>query len=139
MDMRLDKIVYDRAYTFAAPSPWSAKSVDLSSMISMDAFASTYCSLPSAMRAEVDAMLAPIRAGAKPLVLLLLFGFGAGEDIRELYQRSIARLFTERAAELRNCTLAVKAHPNPKASRNEFSLNGSKRTSPRKSMKFATV
>ena len=112
MDMRLDKIVYDRAYTFAAPSPWSAKSVDLSTMISADAFASTYCSLPSAMRAEVDAMLAPIRAGAKPLVLLLLFGFGAGEDVRELYQRSIARLFTERAAELRNCTLAVKVHPN---------------------------
>ena len=91
------------------------------------------------MRAEVDAMLAPIRAGAKPLVLLLLFGFGAGEDIRELYQRSIARLFTERAAELRNCTLAVKAHPNTQGEQERISLNGSKRTSPRKSMKFATV
>jgi hypothetical protein len=112
MNMRLDKIVYDRAYTFAAPSPWSANSVDLSSLISVDTFASTYRSLPSAMRAEVDAALRPIRAGAKPLVLLLLLGFGAGDEFRELYQRSIARLFTEHAAELRNCTLAVKVHPN---------------------------
>ena len=112
MNMRLDKIVYDRAYTFAAPSPWSANSVDLSSLISVDAFASTYRSLPSAMRAEVDAALGSIRAGAKPLVLLLLFGFGAGDEFRELYQRSIARLFTGHAAELRNCTLAVKVHPN---------------------------
>jgi len=112
MNMRLDKIVYDRAYTFAAPSPWSANSVDLSSLISVDAFASTYRSLPSAMRAEVDAALESIRAGAKPLVLLLLFGFGAGDEFRELYQRSIARLFTEHATELQNCTLAVKVHPN---------------------------
>jgi hypothetical protein len=112
MDMRLDKIVYDRAYTFAAPSPWSANSVDLSSLISVDAFASTYRGLPSAMRAEVETILGPIRAGAKPLVLLLLFGFGAGDESRELYQRSIARIFTEHATELRNCTLAVKVHPN---------------------------
>jgi hypothetical protein len=112
MNMRLDKIVYDRAYTFAAPSPWSANSVDLSSLISVDAFASTYRGLPSAMRAEVETMLGPIRAGAKPLVLLLLFGFSAGDETRELYQRSIARLFTEHATELRNCTLAVKVHPN---------------------------
>ena len=75
---------------------------------------STYRSLPSAMRAEIDAMLAPIRAGAKPLVLLLLFGFGAGDDVRELYQRSIARLFHRACS--RACgtaTLAVKVHPTP--------------------------
>jgi hypothetical protein len=112
MNMRIDKIVYDRAYTFAEPSPWSENSVDLTSLISIDAFARTYRGLPSGMRAEVEAMLGPIRAGAKPLVLLLLFGFGAGDAIRKLYQRSMVRLFAERAAELRNCTLAVKVHPN---------------------------
>jgi hypothetical protein len=112
MNMRIDRIVYDRAYTFAEPSPWSANSVDLSSLISIDAFARTYRGLPPGMRAEVESMLAPIRAGAKPLVLLLLFGLGAGDELRELYQRSIARLFTEHATELRNCTLAVKVHPN---------------------------
>jgi hypothetical protein len=111
VDMRIDRIVYDRAYTFAVPSPWSANSVDASALISMDAFAATYDGLPMRLRGEVDALLAPIRAGTKPLVLLLLFGLGDDDGFRSIYQRTLTRIFTEHARELRDCTLAVKWHP----------------------------
>jgi hypothetical protein len=111
VDMRIDRIVYDRAYTFAAPSPWSANSVDASTLISMDAFAATYDGLPMRLRSEVEALLAPIRAGAKPLVLLLLFGLGDDDAFRSVYQRALTRIFTEHASELCDCTLAVKWHP----------------------------
>jgi hypothetical protein len=111
VDMRLDRIAYDRAYTFAMPSPWSANSVDVSKLISIDAFADTYRGLPSAMRAEVDAVVAPIRAGAKPLLLLLLFGLGSDDTSRTLYQKTMLRIFSEHAAELQGGSLAVKWHP----------------------------
>jgi hypothetical protein len=111
VDMRLDRIAYDRAYTFAMPSPWSANSVDISKLISIDAFADTYRGLPSAMRAEVDASLVSIRAGAKPLVLLLLFGLGSDDATRMIYQQTMLRIFSEHAAELQGCSLAVKWHP----------------------------
>jgi hypothetical protein len=111
VDMRIDRIVYDRAYTFAAPSPWSANSIDVSKLISIEAFAATYGGLPMPLRSEVDAMLAPIRASAKPLVLLVLFGLGDSDRFRSVYQRTLTRIFTEHARELRDCTLAVKWHP----------------------------
>jgi hypothetical protein len=44
-------------------------------------------------------------------VLLLLFGFGTGPQTRRIYETSIARIFSEHAAELKNCSLAVKVHP----------------------------
>jgi hypothetical protein len=111
VDLRMGRIGYDRAYTFASPSPWSANSQDLSALISMDAFAGTYGGLPGSMRAEVDRLLAPIHASAKPLVLLLLFGLGEDDAFRTRYQRAMARLFSEHAAELRGCSLVVKWHP----------------------------
>lgn len=111
VDMRVERVIYDPAYTFALPSPWSEHSVDVSALISIDAFASTYRSLPSSMRSEVETLLEPIRVGARPLVLLLLFGLGDDDAFRNLYQRAVTRIFSERAAELRNCTLAVKLHP----------------------------
>jgi hypothetical protein len=111
VDMRVDRIAYDRAYTFAMPSPWSANSVDLSKLISIDAFADTYRGLPPGMRAEVDASLEPIRAGAKPLVLLLLFGLGSDDATRTMYQQTMLRIFSEHAAELQGCSLVVKWHP----------------------------
>jgi hypothetical protein len=77
----------------------------------MDAFAGTYGGLPRAMRAEVDKLLAPIGASAKPLVLLLLFGLGDDDAFRARYQRAMARLFAERAGQLQGCTLVVKWHP----------------------------
>jgi len=111
VDMRMERIVYDPAYTFASPSPWSANSLDLSSLIAVDAFAGTYGGLPRAMRAEVDKLLAPIRASAKPLVLLLLFGLGEDDAFRTRYQRAMARIFSAHAAELQGGTLVVKWHP----------------------------
>jgi hypothetical protein len=111
VDLRMERIVYDRAYTFASPSPWSANSLDLSALIAVDAFAGTYGGLPQSMRAEVDKLLAPIRASAKPLVLLLLFGLGEDDAFRTRYQRAVARLFTEHAAQLQGCSLVVKWHP----------------------------
>ena len=110
VDMRMERVTYDHAYTFALPSAWCANSIDLSALISLDAFADTYQSLPGAIRAEVDAIVAPIRSGARPLVLLLLFGMG--EYSQDPYRRAIARVFHERANELRGGTLAVKWHPS---------------------------
>jgi hypothetical protein len=111
VDLRMERLVYDRAYTFALPSPWSANSIDLSSLISLKAFSATYRGLPASMRAEVEAELAPISAGPRPLILLPLFGLGESDAFRTVYQRAMARLFEEHAAELRGCTLAVKLHP----------------------------
>jgi hypothetical protein len=111
VDLRMERIDYDLAYTFAAPSPWSANSVDISNLISLDAFAGTYNGLPSAVRTEVDGLLEPIRQGPKPLVLLLLFGLGNDGAFRTVYQRAMARIFSEHAAQLRGCSLVVKWHP----------------------------
>jgi hypothetical protein len=111
VDMRMERIAYDRAYTFASPSPWSANSLDLSALISADAFAGTYSGLPGSMRAEVDKLLVPIRASAKPLVLLLLFGLGESDAFRTRYQQAMARIFSEHAAELQGASLVVKWHP----------------------------
>jgi hypothetical protein len=111
VDMRMERIVYDRGYTFASPSPWSANSLDLSAQITVDAFTGTYGGLPRSMRAEVDSLLTPIRASAKPLVLLLLFGLGEEDAFRTCYQRAMARIFSEHAAELQGASLVVKWHP----------------------------
>jgi hypothetical protein len=111
VDMRLDRIPYDRAYTFAMPSPWSANSVDVSKLISIDAFADTYRGLPPAMRAEVDAIVEQIRGGARPLILLLLFGLGSDDATRMVYQQTMLRIFAEHAAELQGGLLVVKWHP----------------------------
>jgi hypothetical protein len=111
VDLRMERIVYDRAYSFDSPSPWSADSVDASGLISLEAFAGTYSGLPGALRAEVDGLLEPIRQSTRPLVLLLLFGLGTDDAFRTLYQRSIARIFAEHAAQLQGCSLVVKWHP----------------------------
>jgi hypothetical protein len=111
VDLRMERIVYDRAYTFASPSPWSATSVDVSGLISFDAFADTFDGLPVAVRTEVDGLLGQIRNSSKPLVLLLLFGLGADDAFRTLYQRAIARIFSAHAAKLKDCSLVVKWHP----------------------------
>src|SRR5262249_48944096 len=78
--------------------------------ISIDGFDATYQALPASIRADVAATLAPIRSGARPLLLLLLFGFGSGPELRLLYQKSIARIFASRP-ELAGCSLAVKVPP----------------------------
>jgi hypothetical protein len=110
VDMRLDRVVYERAYTFASASPWCANSIDVSQLISPDAFHKTYDGLPDAMRADVEAIVGPIKAGSRPLVVLLLFGLA--ESSRTAYQRAIARIFSEHAAELQGCSLVVKWHPS---------------------------
>jgi hypothetical protein len=111
VDLRMERTAYERAYTFDYPSSWAADSIDLSHLISIEAFDRTYQSFPAAARAEVETMLAPIRAARKPLVLLLLFGLGTGPELRRLYERALERIFSERSAELRGCALAVKVHP----------------------------
>jgi len=111
VDLRMDRVVYDRAYTFDQPSCWADHSVDVSDLISIEAFDQTYRTLPAAARAEVEAMLEPIRTARKPLVLLLLFGFGPGPELRRLYEKSISRIFSERGTDLKDCSLAVKVHP----------------------------
>jgi hypothetical protein len=63
------------------------------------------------MRAEVDAVLDPIRAGSRPLVLLLLFGLGSDDTTRTTYQNTMHRIFSEHGAELQGCSLVVKWHP----------------------------
>lgn len=113
VDLRTDNIAFDRAYSFDLPSPWAADSIDVSHLISLDAFAATYAVLPAALRDEVEAILAPIRAAPRPLVVLLLFGLhdGPGPDLRPIYRKALRRIFCERAGELSGGSLAVKAHP----------------------------
>ena len=113
VDLRTDGIEFDRAYSFDLPSPWAADSIDVSRLISLDAFAATYAALPAALRGEVEAILAPIRAAPRPLIVLLLFGLqdGPGPDLRPIYRKALQRIFSERADELRGGALAVKAHP----------------------------
>src|SRR5262249_60719975 len=116
VDLRAERTVYARAYTFDQPSPWSTHSVDMSGQISIEAFDRTYRSLPSSTRAEVEAILAPLRTSRKPLVLLLLFGLGADHSLPAVYQASLSRLFSDRASELRDCSLPVKLRPGARRS-----------------------
>jgi hypothetical protein len=113
IDLRTDGIDFDRAYSFDLPSPWAADSIDVSRLISLDAFAATYAALPAALRDEVEAILAPIRAAPRPLVVLLLFGLhdGPGPDLRPIYRKALQRIFIERGDGLAAGSLAVKAHP----------------------------
>jgi len=110
VDLRMERVVYDRAYTFDAPSPWSRDCRDVSHLVSLAAFEATYRSLPASLHEEIETIVAPIRAGRRPLVLLLLFGLDA--ELRHAYQRAVSRMFAERAAELAGCTFAVKVHPS---------------------------
>jgi hypothetical protein len=109
VDLRMERVVYDRAYTFDAPSPWSPDSRDVSHLISLAAFDATYRGLPVSLHQEIETILAPIRSGRRPLVLLLLFGLNAA--LREAYQAAVTRMFCERAVELAGCAFAVKVHP----------------------------
>ncbi len=109
VDLRMERVVYDRAYTFDQPSPWCQRSLDVSHLISIGAFDETYRTLPARTRIDVETILRPIRAGGRPLVLLLLFGLSP--ELRCAYQKSVARMFSERAAELKDCAFAVKVHP----------------------------
>jgi len=109
VDLRMERVVYDRAYTFDQLSPWSRNSFDISHLISIEAFDATYRTLPASTREQVETMLGPIRSARRPLVLLLLFGLNP--DLRRAYQRAIAKMFSERAAELKDCSFAVKVHP----------------------------
>lgn len=111
IDMRMQNVAYDRAYSFDRPSIWTARSIDASSLISVDKFEATYRTLPSSLRRDVDDSLRPILAAKRPLVLLLLFGMGNGAELRNLYETSVRRLFVERKAQLTGCSLAVKFHP----------------------------
>jgi hypothetical protein len=111
VDMRMHNVVYDRAYSFDRPSAWTESCVGLSNLIAIDKFEATYRTLPASLRAEVEEALRPIRAARRPLVLLLLFGFGSGPETRDIYQKSVARVFAERRSELSGCSLAVKVHP----------------------------
>jgi hypothetical protein len=112
VDMRMDRIVYDRAYSFDLPSCWATRTVDVSHLISIEKFEATYKTLPFSIRADVETTLRPIRACRRPLVLLLLFEFSAGYETQRIYEKSVSRIFSERASELKNCTLAVKVHPS---------------------------
>jgi hypothetical protein len=109
VDLRMERVAYQRAYTFDLPSPWSRDCRDVSDLISVAAFDATYRDLSPSVRREVDAILGPIRAAGRPLVLLLLFGLNA--ELRLAYQTAITRMFAERV-ELRNCAFAVKVHPS---------------------------
>lgn len=113
VDLRMERVVYDQAYTFDRPGGWAADSIDVSELISLQAFAETHQTLPEATRAEVEAILRPIQAARKPVVMLLLFGLhhGPGTPLEPIYRASLRRIFAERAAELKGCSLVVKAHP----------------------------
>jgi hypothetical protein len=113
VDLRMERVSFERGYTFDAPSPWSTVSIDLSRFICIDAFRRTYEGLPLTVRKDVDAILDPIRQAGKPLLLLLLFGLGENGMINwePIFRRALMRIFSERSTMLENCTLAIKLHP----------------------------
>jgi hypothetical protein len=111
VDMRMDRVGYERAYSFDKPSPWATTREDVSNSISLEAFERTYRTLPPGTRAEVETVLEPTRSSRRPLVVLLLFGLGPGSSLRPIYERSMAKLFAAHATELKDCSLAVKVHP----------------------------
>lgn len=102
-------LAFDVAYTFDAPSTWAPRSEDVSELVSLSHFAETYATLPGDLKAGVEAMIAPLRASGRPLILLLLFGL---DSISQgAYRRALARIFLERAAQLEGCSLVIKVHP----------------------------
>jgi hypothetical protein len=111
VDLRPERVAYDRAYSFDCPVPSVKRSIDVSHLVSLKAFAETYEALPATIRAQVESNLRPIIAARKPLVLLLLFGLGDGPELRRIYEQAMGRIFSEHASELKGCSLAVKVHP----------------------------
>ena len=109
VDFRMERVAYERAYTFDRPSCWAESSIDVSDLISLPAFQRTYDTLPAPLRREHEDILGPIIAARRPLVLLLLFGLDP--QSRQTYQESVARIFRERGGLLMGCSLAVKGHP----------------------------
>jgi hypothetical protein len=103
------RTVFDRAYTFNVTSPWAKQSIDISHLITTEAFVQTYQSFPQEIKLGILSQLQPIRLAPGPLILLLLFGLTP--SIREAYQNAVARIFSERNDELADCNLAVKIHP----------------------------
>jgi hypothetical protein len=87
VDLRMERVVYRRAYSFDRPSPWSRDRRDVSELVSVAAFDATYRSFSRETREQVDAILHPIRAARKPLVLLLLFGLNP--KLRLAYQIAV--------------------------------------------------
>jgi hypothetical protein len=121
VDVRMERIVYDRAYTFDRPSSWAETSLDISHLISIEAFDKTYRTLPAATRAEVEKILSPIRTAQRPLVLLLLFGLD--HELRRTYEVSVSRTLRERASELKDCSFAVKVHPGARGTEEQIFID----------------
>jgi hypothetical protein len=110
--------VFERGYTFDEPSVWTDHSIDVSDLISIEAFRDTYGTLPSSYREESEKELLPLQNCERPLVLLLLFTLGS--EIRQVYQNSISRILTEHKGELQSCTFAVKVHPSTEGREEEL-------------------
>ena len=98
-----------RSYTFDLPSHWSDESVDVTHLISLEAFDRTYAGLPLEIRDDIEGMLAPLQASRRPLVVLLLFQLD--EQLRLSYQRALEAIFAQRRPEFEHCSLIVKVHP----------------------------
>jgi hypothetical protein len=105
------RLNFAEGYTFDQPSCWAPRSIDASHLISVDAFRETYECLPRSVKAETEAMLAPIAREGKPVILLLLFGFGNIASSGILYQNTLSRVFREKRAVFSQGTLVVKTHP----------------------------
>lgn len=108
---------FDLAYTFDKSSPWAEQSIDVSRLISLERFQETFEALPVGLKNGVEEALEPIRAGPKPLVLLLLFGLSPA--VGEAYKKALSRIFAERAQQLGGCSLAIKMHPGARGSEEE--------------------
>ncbi len=82
----------------------------MSHLVSLAAFDATYRGLPASLREEIETILAPIRAGRRPLVLAAAVRARCRASPC-LSARGETRVL-ERAAELAGCTFAVKVHPS---------------------------
>jgi len=109
IDFRKSIASFDRAYTFFERSNWSSDSVDVSNLISLEAFEKTFESLPLSLRSEICSIETVLAKASRPLIILLLFGLTP--SLRRAYKTSVSRIFSERSRELAGGTLAVKVHP----------------------------
>jgi len=114
------RLRYSEAYTFDRPSPWAPGSIDVSRLISIEAFRQTAEGLPASVKSEVEEMLAPIVKEGKPIILLLLFGLSS--SMRVAYQNALSRLMRDRAGEFERSTLVVKSHPGAPGDEEERSF-----------------